>query len=222
MILCLGGVLDEPQIAGLRQRLAAHAFVDGAATAGWHAKLVKRNRQAVAGPETRALQGELAEALGRHELFQLACRPRRIRPALFSRYEPGMEYGSHVDDAVMGGTDPIRSDISFTLFLTPPDAYDGGELVIETTAGEQAFKLPAGGLVLYPSSTLHRVAPVTRGERLAAVSWVQSQVRDPGCREVLFDLDTARRLLFQREGKSREFDLLSKSVANLLRLWAEI
>jgi PKHD-type hydroxylase len=130
-----------------------------------------------------------------------------------------MEYGSHVDDAVMGSTDPIRSDVSFTLFLNPPDAYDGGELVIESTAGEQAFKLPAGGLVLYPSSTLHRVVPVTR---LAAVSWVQSQIRDPGCREILFDLDTARRTLFEREGKSREFDLLSKSLANLLRLWAEL
>ena len=118
--------------------------------------------------------------------------------------------------------EPIRSDLSFTLFLSPPDAYDGGELVIEGSAGEQAFKLPAGGLVLYPSSTLHRVAPVTRGERLAAVSWVQSQVRDPACREILFDLDTARRTLFQREGKSREFDLLSKSLANLLRLWAEV
>jgi PKHD-type hydroxylase len=222
MILCIGQVLDEGRLVELRQRLAARAFVDGTATAGWHAKLVKHNRQAEAGPETQALQAEVGQALARHELFQLACRPRRLRPVLFSRYEPGMEYGSHVDDAVMGSTDPIRSDVSFTLFLNPPDAYDGGELVIESTAGEQAFKLPAGGLVLYPSSTLHRVAPVTRGERLAAVSWVQSQVRDPGCREILFDLDTARRTLFQREGKSREFDLLSKSLANLLRLWAEL
>ena len=222
MILCIGQVLDEDRLSKLRRRLAAQAFVDGATTAGWHARLVKRNRQASAGPDTRALQAELADTLDKHELFQLACRPRRMRPVLFSRYEPGMEYGSHVDDAVMGGKDRIRSDVSFTLFLNPPDAYEGGELVIENTAGEQAFKLPAGGLVLYPSSTLHRVAPVTRGERLAAVSWVQSQVRDPACREILFDLDTARRTLFQREGKSREFDLLSKSLANLLRLWAEV
>ena len=222
MLLGVGAVLDETQIAGLRHRLEGQAFVNGAATAGWHAKLVKHNRQAGAGPETRELQAEVGTVLARHELFQIACRPRRLRPVLFSRYEPGMEYGSHVDDAIMGGQEPIRSDLSFTLFLSAPDAYDGGELVIEGSAGEQAFKLPAGSLVLYPSSTLHRVAPVTRGERLAAVSWVQSQVRDPACREILFDLDTARRTLFQREGKSREFDLLSKSLANLLRLWAEV
>lgn len=222
MILCIGEVLAAERVAGFQERLTGVSFVDGAATAGWHARLVKRNRQAPSGAETKALQAELAETLARHELFQIACRPRRMRPILFSRYEAGMEYGTHVDDALMGGADPVRSDLSFTLFLNSPESYDGGELVIESTAGEQAFKLPAGSLVLYPSSTLHRVAPVTRGERLAAVSWIQSQVRDPGCREILFDLDTARRTLFQREGKTREFDLLSKSLANLLRLWAEV
>ena len=222
MILCIGEVLAADRLAAFRERLTGLSFVDGAATAGWHARLVKRNRQAPSGGETKELQAELAETLARHELFQMACRPRRMRPILFSRYEPGMEYGTHVDDALMGGADPVRSDLSFTLFLSPPESYDGGELVVESTAGEQAFKLPAGSLVLYPSSTLHRVAPVTRGERLAAVSWVQSQVRDPGGREILFDLDTARRTLFQREGKTREFDLLSKSLANLLRLWAEV
>ena len=222
MILCIGEVLAADRLAAFRERLTGLSFVDGAATAGWHARLVKRNRQAPSGAETKELQAELAETLARHELFQMACRPRRMRPILFSRYEPGMEYGTHVDDALMGGADPVRSDLSFTLFLSPPESYDGGELVVESTAGEQAFKLPAGSLVLYPSSTLHRVAPVTRGERLAAVSWVQSQVRDPGGREILFDLDTARRTLFQREGKTREFDLLSKSLANLLRLWAEV
>jgi PKHD-type hydroxylase len=222
MILCIGGVLDETQIADLRQRLERQDFVDGATTAGWHARLVKRNTQIGGGPEAKRLQDEVGTLLARHELFQIACRPKRIRPVLFSRYEPGMEYGTHVDDAIMGGQDPIRSDLSFTLFLSAPGECDGGELVIETTAGEQAFKLPAGSLVLYPSSTLHRVAPVTRGQRLAAVSWVQSQVREAERREILLDLDTARRTLFQREGKSREFDLLSKSLANLLRMWAEV
>ncbi len=222
MILCIGQVLDEGRLAELRQRLAARAFVDGTATAGWHAKLVKHNRQAEGGPETQALQAEVAQALARHELFQLACRPRRMRPVLFSRYEPGMEYGSHVDDAVMGSTDPIRSDVSFTLFLNPPDAYDGGELVIEIhrrRAGVQAAGRRARALPF--------LDPASRGagdarRAAGAVSWVQSQIRDPGCREILFDLDTARRTLFQREGKSREFDLLSKSLANLLRLWAEL
>jgi PKHD-type hydroxylase len=115
----------------------------------------------------------------------------------------------------------VRSDVSFTLALTKPEDYEGGELVMETTAGEQAFKLPAGHVIAYPSTTLHRVAPVTRGERLAAVGWLQSQLRDPQHRELLYDLDLARRSLFDREGKTREFDLMSKVSANLLRLWAE-
>jgi PKHD-type hydroxylase len=129
-----------------------------------------------------------------------------------------MAYGTHVDDALMGG---MRTDISFTLFLSDPESYDGGELVTESHAGEQPFKLPAGSLVLYPSTTLHRVEPVTRGSRLAAVGWVRSLVRDPARRELLFDLDTARKALFDRDGKSPEFDLLSKCGANLLRMWAE-
>ena len=135
MILCIAAVLDETRVAGLQRRLEAQEFVDGAGTAGWHAKLVKRNRQAGAGPERRALQAEVGAALARHELFQIACRPKHLRPVLFSRYEAGMEYGSHVDDAIMGGPEPIRSDVSFTLFLSPPDSYDGGELVIESSAG---------------------------------------------------------------------------------------
>ena len=118
----------------------------------------------------------------------------------------------------MGG---MRSDISFTLFLSDPESYDGGELVTESHADEQPFKLPAGSLVLYPSTTLHRVEPVTRGSRLAAVGWIRSLVRDPARRELLFDLDTARKALFDRDCKSPEFDLLSKCGANLLRMWAE-
>jgi PKHD-type hydroxylase len=131
-----------------------------------------------------------------------------------------MRYGTHVDDALMGDP-PVRSDLSLTLFLSDPASYDGGELIVESTAGDQAFRLPPGSLVLYPSSSLHRVEPVTRGVRRAAVGWVQSLVRDPARRELLFDLDTARRSLFDREGATREFGLLSKTVANLLRMWAE-
>jgi PKHD-type hydroxylase len=222
MILCIGNVLAPDMLAEIGRELGAATFVDGAATAGWHARLVKRNQQAAADITSEHLRQRIDQVLALHPLFTMACRPRRIRPLLFSRYEAGMEYGTHVDDAVMGGAEPLRSDISFTLFLADPASYDGGELVIETTAGEQGFKLEAGSLVLYPSSTLHRVVPVTRGVRLAAVSWVQSQVRDPARREILFDLDTARRTLFEAQGKSREFDLISKSLANLLRMWAEV
>ena len=130
-----------------------------------------------------------------------------------------MNYGSHVDDALMHG---MRTDVSFTLFLSDPDSYDGGALVIESPAGEDDVKLPAGSLVAYPSTTLHRVAPVTRGARLAAVGWVRSFVRDPGASASFSSTSTrARQRLFEREGKTAEFDLLSKTSANLLRMWAE-
>lgn len=160
----------------------------------------------------------LTERLLAHPLFQMAVRPKVLSPLLLSRYEPGRAYGRHVDDTLMNG---MRSDVSFTLFLSEAASYRGGELVIETTVGEQEIKLEAGSLVLYPSTTLHRVEPVQEGVRLAAVGWARSFVRSAAQREILFDLETARRRLFERSGKSEEFDLLSKSTANLLRLWAD-
>jgi PKHD-type hydroxylase len=129
-----------------------------------------------------------------------------------------MAYGAHVDDALMRG---VRSDLSLTLFLADPGSYEGGELVVESSAGEQAIKLAAGALVLYPATALHRVEPVRGGVRLAAVGWIRSFVRDAARREVLFDLDRARRRLFERHGKTEEVDLLHKTSANLLRMWAE-
>ncbi|MDZ7828703.1 MAG: Fe2+-dependent dioxygenase [Halofilum sp. (in: g-proteobacteria)] len=223
MILCIGEVLDDEALQRVRGELEQVEFRDGRETAGWHARTVKRNTQA-SGRDARVarLRDEIGATLERHALFNMATRPRRITPVLFSRYEPGMEYGAHVDDAVMNSPEgPIRTDISFTLFLCDPDDYDGGELVTDTTAGEQSWKLPAGALVLYPSSTLHRVNPVARGQRVAAVGWVQSQVRDPAQREILFDLDTTRRRLFDEQGKTETFDTISKSLANLTRMWAE-
>ncbi|SHF38161.1 PKHD-type hydroxylase [Modicisalibacter ilicicola DSM 19980] len=224
MILCIADVLDSPTLTALRNELATdELYVDGRKTAGWHAREVKRNEQADAGSaEVQRWRERVGECIRRHPLFQMAARPARMTPVRFSRYQQGMHYGNHVDDPVMGGEQSVRTDLSFTLFLESPETYDGGELVTDTTAGEQRYKLPAGSMILYPSSTLHRVEPVTRGQRLAAIGWVQSQVRDPGAREILFDLDTARRQLFEREGKSREFDLISKSLANLQRLWIEI
>jgi PKHD-type hydroxylase len=137
---------------------------------------------------------------------------------MFARYEKGKNYGSHVDDALIGG---MRTDVSFTLFLSDPKSYSGGELVIESTAGEEGIKLSAGSLVAYSTTTLHRVAKVTRGERLVCVGWVRSFIRDAAHRELLFDLDPARRRLFAREGNSPDYDLISKSAANLMRMWAE-
>lgn len=220
MILCIQSVLDTAALDQARAALAAARFADGAATAGWHARLVKANAQAdAADPRTAAARALVLDRLKASALFQMAVRPRRMGPLLFSRYEAGMAYGTHVDDAIMG---EARADVSFTLFLAAPEDYEGGALVVETTAGEQSFKLPAGALVLYPSTTLHRVEPVTRGVRLAAAGWAQSLVRRPDRRELLFDLDTARAALFRGHGKTPEFDLISKSLANLLRDWAEL
>lgn len=222
MILCIADLLAEDLVSDLASTLDAASFEDGRATAGWHARLVKRNEQAAGADALQAAARAVETALGENALFRMAALPRRVRPVMFSRYRPGMDYGSHLDDAMMGGDDPVRTDISVTVFLSDPASYEGGELVIETSGGEDAYKLAAGSAILYPASTLHRVEPVRAGERRAAVTWVQSLVRDPGRREILFDLDTARRELFEREEKSAVFDLISKSYANLLRRWAEV
>ena len=218
MILAIADVLSPGDIETVRAGLATATFVDGKATAGWSAKLVKSNLQAGASPEVERLRGLIEDRLAAHPVFQLATRPKSIIGPLFSRYQPGHAYGTHVDDALIGGT---RTDVSFTLFLAEPSSYAGGELIIETSSGEEAFKLPPGSIVTYPATTLHRVAPVTQGERLAAAGWVRSFVREPSHRELLFDLETARRRLFDRDGKTAEGDLLAKCAANLLRLWCD-
>ncbi len=197
--------------------LQAAEFVDGKLTAGWYAKQVKHNQQ-LKTADAKAFKEQIKSALQKHPLFQAAVRPRYIHTVLLSRYEPGMSYGTHADNAMMG---QYRSDVSFTVFLNEPDNYSGGELVVEGADEEQAYKLPAGTALIYPSSALHRVNEVTSGTRFVAVGWVQSLVRDPAQREVLFDLDTARRSIFAQQGKTVEFDLISKSISNLLRRWAE-
>ena len=218
MILAIADVLSVADIEAVRAGLGHATFVDGKATAGWSARLVKSNLQAAVGPETERLRELVETRLVAHPVFALATRPKTLIGPLFSRYRPGHAYGAHVDDALIAG---LRTDVSFTLFLAEPDTYDGGELIIDTASGEEAFKLPAGSLVTYPAATLHRVAPVTRGERLAAAGWVRSHLRDPAHRELLFDLETARRRLFDRDGKTAEGDLLAKCAANLMRQWCD-
>ncbi|MBX3550282.1 MAG: Fe2+-dependent dioxygenase [Xanthobacteraceae bacterium] len=219
MRIAIANVLNTDEVLQLRSSLESVRFLDGRATAGYAAREVKHNRQADSlDRNTAALRDLAAERILSNELFRLAARPKQLTPIMFSKYEPGMRYGNHVDDALMSG---IRADVSFTLFLSEPSSYDGGELVIDTTAGEDAIKLEAGSMIVYPATSLHRVAEVTRGERLAAVGWARSLIREEAKRELLFDLDTARKRLFAREGKSEDYDLLSKSSANLLRMWAE-
>ena len=220
MILVIPDVLDADTVSQVRSKLATMKFVDGAETAGEVARKVKNNLQAdMSAPDYTQLNHALLPTIANNPLFERACLPMKFTRLRFSRYRDSMAYGAHIDAPMMG---EIRSDVSFTLFLTDPKDYDGGELVMETTAGEQTFKPEAGQMIIYPSTTLHRVEPVKRGERVAAVGWCQSQVRDPAQREILYDLDTARRGVFDKQGKTREFDVLSKAHANLMRMWADV
>ena len=215
----IGEVLSSADLATIREALADPAmFEDGRKTAGRAAKKVKDNLQAVRSDLERSLVEKVEAALLSHSMFVAAARPRRLVRTRFSRYEPGMAYGWHTDDAIIDGA---RTDLSFTVFLNEPDTYQGGELVIDSTEGEREIKLPAGHAFLYPATSLHRVNDVTSGIRLVAFGWVRSLVRSHDQREILFDLDLATRTVFEREGKSELFDRLAKTKANLLRMWVE-
>lgn len=217
-MLVLEGVVPAAEAAGLAAAAADLAFDDGARTAGRFVREVKANDQAAATPARDAILKRVSKGLAEHPVFRSAARPRAMTPLILSRYREGQTYGLHVDDAIMGG---LRTDLSLTVFLADPDSYDGGELVIEDTFEARAIKLAPGDAILYPSTTLHRVAPVTRGARLAVVGWVQSLIRSAEQREILFDLDQAVEAVHAAEGKSALFDRLAKSRSNLLRMWAE-
>lgn len=221
MIVCISDLLTADEVARIRNNLGKAEFVPGETSAGWHAELVKQNEQAARQAATEPLNVMVHRALARNALFQAIARPRLVHSLLFSRYSEGMSYGRHTDNALMGGANFYRSDVSFTIFLSEPGDYDGGELVIEEADSERSYKLAAGSAIAYPSTTLHRVEPVVRGDRTVCVGWVQSLVRDVAHREILFDLETVKRTLFAQTGKTPEFDLLTKTTANLLRQWAE-
>ncbi|MEM6452331.1 MAG: Fe2+-dependent dioxygenase [Cyanobacteria bacterium P01_D01_bin.105] len=217
MIFTIPEVLSAEAVSSLVEKLEAAEIVAGKTTAGWHAKTVKNNQQLAHAPAAPLIE-EMRQLLLKHPLFQAAARPKRIHTVRFNRYTNGMNYGRHTDNALMNG---FRSDLSFTLFLSDPDTYEGGELTVEGLDSEQPYKLPAGSVIVYPSSSLHRVNAVTSGVRWAAIGWVQSQIRSHEQREILFELDTVRRSLFSQYGKTNEFDLISKSLSNLLRQWVE-
>ena len=218
MILVLANVLDQHEVAALRAAAEKIEFVDGKSTAGRYARDLKRNLQAKPSKQLDAVFEKVQNALIRHDVFQAAARPRKFARMLLSRYASGMEYGMHVDDAIMAGS---RTDMSFTLPLSDPTDYDGGGLVIDDGLEERVIRLAAGDAVLYPTSFLHRVEPVTRGERLAAVGWITSRVRDAAQRDILYDLDVAARDIFAAEGKTAGFDRLLKAKSNLYRMWAD-
>jgi len=227
MLLIIEDLLSPQEVGRLSDSLKRATWIDGRATAGSLSTNVKHNQQL---DESDALAIELGNQilrlLGNHPLFVSAALPQKIYPPKFNRYRDGGNYGLHVDSAVMhvpGSSVTLRSDISATLFLSSPDEYDGGELVIEDSFGAQPVKLPAGHLVLYPSSSLHQVMSVTRGERIAAFFWTQSMVADDGARTLLFDLDQSIQSLSQ-ELAPHHPDLLRLTGVyhNLLRRWAQV
>ena len=222
MLSILDNVLSAQQVAEVLGRLEDAAFEDGKSTAGYRAKLVKANEQMKKdAPGLAANRTLILAQLRKHPGFRNAALAKAIRPILISRYRPGMEYGLHVDDPLMGGERKDRTDVAMTLFLASPESYDGGELYFESPWGAQEIKLPAGSAVVYPASTLHRVNPVTRGERIAAVTWMESYVRDPARRELLAEMDRVRAFLHRTQPDAPETNLAFKAYANLYRMWAE-
>lgn len=215
----IADILPSSAAAALRESLAGEdaQFASGKATAGWAAREVKNNEQA-SGPAAQAAIEQVKAALLGNSLFQSAARPKAFVKLLVSRYKPGMAYGSHVDDALMGG---IRTDLSFTLFLSEPDSYDGGALVIEEADGESEIKPPPGHLVLYQTTSLHHVSEVTRGERLAIVGWVRSFIRSPEQREILFEMDQVIAGLRAKQAPRAELNPALKVRNSLLRMWVE-
>ena len=227
MLIVIPDILSGEALDRVRALVEGGDWIDGNATSGHQSALAKRNRQLAEGsPAAREAGGLILDALGQTPLFVAAALPARVFPPLFNSYEGGEAFGTHVDNAVrvLKGSDfRLRADLSATLFLSPPDSYDGGELIVETAFGEQAVKLPAGHMVLYPASSLHRVALVTRGRRLAMFTWIQSMVRDDGARRQLFDLDRGVQAASAALGPGHEAVVrLTGVYHNLLRRWAEI
>jgi PKHD-type hydroxylase len=225
MLIHIPDVLTPEQVGECRRALDQAEWIDGRASAGYLSRRVKRNRQVPEGhPIARRLGDMILAALEQNSLFMSAALPLKVVPPLFNRYEGGETYGSHVDGAIRpisGTPHRVRTDLSATLFLGPPDAYEGGDLVIEDTYGAHSVKLPAGHLVLYPGSSTHQVRPVTKGVRLAAFFWIQSMVRADEQRKLLFELDGAIQRLAHGAPEDGPIVQLMNVYHNLLRQWAE-
>ncbi|MBO9716620.1 MAG: Fe2+-dependent dioxygenase [Pseudoxanthomonas sp.] len=225
MLLHIPGVLSREQVADFRRRLDGTSWIDGRETVGHLGAQAKRNEQL---PDASPLKRELGEtillALAKNPLFFSFALPFKYLPPRFNRYTGGGTYGFHVDGAVMNLAqgEQLRSDVSCTLFLCDPDEYEGGELVVADTYGEHMAKLPAGDMIVYPSSSLHQVTPVTRGARVASFFWVQSMVRDDGRRRLLFEMDSAIEALRASGADESAVLQLTGVYHNLLRQWAEV
>lgn len=224
MLLPIPGVLKADELALARAWLAGAHFVDGKLSAGAAARRVKENEELDRGEaDIERLDRVVMGALSRHPAYRNGALPLHAASPLYARYRPGMTYGDHLDDPIMGtGGVMYRSDVAVTVFLNAPEEYDGGELVIRTAAGERAVKSAAGDAVLYPAGSIHHVNPVTRGERLVAVTWVQSLVRDAARRELLYGLNLAREKLLQSAPGAEETAQVNAAYLNLIRMWSDL
>ncbi|MFZ0273291.1 MAG: Fe2+-dependent dioxygenase [Acidobacteriaceae bacterium] len=226
MLLTIPDLLSPEQVEEIRRKLDSADWVDGRVTAGHQSTLAKNNMQVPEGHPVAKEVGELIlQTLGQNPLFVSAALPVKVFPPLFNRYSGGQSFGTHIDNAIRhlkGTTHRVRSDLSATLFFSNPEEYDGGELVVEDTYGIHSVKLPPGHMVLYPSSSLHNVRPVTRGARVSSFFWIQSMVRDDGARTLLFDLDNVTQRITAEQIDSPNAIRLTGIYHNLLRRWAEV
>jgi PKHD-type hydroxylase len=227
MLVRIPDLLTQEELTHCRATLGASDWVDGTVTAGVQSARAKHNLQVPeSAPQARALGEMILRALGRNALFGAAALPLRVFPPLFNRYDSGMKFDAHIDNSIRfvpGANLRVRTDISATLFLSDPADYDGGELIVEDTYGAQCVKLPAGHAVLYPATSVHRVAPITRGSRWASFFWIQSMVKDGGKRRELFELDSAAAELRGIVGDDHRVSIALAAVYhNLLRRWSEL
>lgn len=224
MLITIPDVLDQQRLDFIQKTLTNAKFVDGKLSAGMAAQRVKNNEElSIDDRQMQQLNNLVMGSLVQHDEFKSAALPFRVAAPFYARYSKGMTYGDHVDDPIMGPPgQQYRTDVSTTVFLNEPEDYDGGELVIHTSFGEQKIKLPAGSAVVYPSGSLHHVAEVTKGTRLVAVTWTQSMVRDPAKRELLYNLNQARESLLKNHPDDQETKKVDVAYINLFRMWAEL
>jgi len=223
MLITIDGVLSPGEVAAARAFMAQGEFLDGALTAGKMAVGVKNNLELNQGSDIfKRLNAVVYEKLMRHPDFQAAALPNKTAAPFYSRYTEGMRYGAHVDNPLMGSGPYLRTDVSATLFISDPDQYEGGELCVITDFGEQQVKLAAGSVVVYPSASLHHVAEVKSGERQALVVWIQSCVRDPAQREILYRIWQSRESLLAKDPDGADTTRIDHVYANLVRMWAEV
>ena len=223
MLLQIPSVLDQDKIENIRSMLSGVEFVDGKHSAGLAAKQVKQNLEGVLNQkQSEYLDQLIMRSLAENPLFQNGALPHQVSQPVYARYTEGMHYGDHIDDPIMGSAGGrFRCDVAVTLFLNDKKDYEGGDLVVNTTFGQQKIKLSAGDAVLYPASSVHHVDEVTSGERLVAVCWIQSLVRDPAKRELLFNLGKARAKMMQENPHTEETNHVDHTYVNLMRMWSE-